>query len=201
MESAHLLLEPLTRLRIPELFEEIGTDPEIYRWLPFATPRSIDEFSAIMEKFINDADSGIRIAYTVVLKESNRALGTTSFLDLNPAHNSLEIGSTFYARRFWRSFVNTECKILMLTEAFESRKVERVTIKTDALNERSRAAILRLGASFEGILRHHMLRPDGTWRDSAYFSILASEWPFIKGNLTNKLERGSSDISDSPQLD
>ncbi len=75
----------------------------------------------------------------------------------------------------------------MLTEAFENRNVERVTIKTDSLNQRSRDAILRIGATYEGILRHHMRRPDGTWRDSAYYSILKEEWPWIKTGLENKL--------------
>jgi len=188
MESEHLKLEVLTSGRIPELFAALGTDPEIYRWLPFARPNSLEDFAPVLEGFIRDTDSGSRIAYAVILKSSSLAIGTTSFLDLNPTHNSLEIGSTFYAKEYWRSFVNTECKILMLSDAFEVRQVERVTIKTDSLNERSRKAILRLGATYEGTLRHHMLRPDGTWRDSAYFSILKSEWPAIEEHLANKLQ-------------
>lgn len=188
MESTHLILEPLSPKRIPELFEELGTDPEIYRWLPFAAPTSLYDFTTTMDRFIAESISEIRNAFAVILKQSDRAIGTTSFLDLNPTQSSLEIGSTFYSRNYWRSFVNTECKLLMLTEAFESRGSERVTIKTDSMNERSRTAILRLGASFEGVLRHHMRRPDGTWRDSAYYSILSSEWPQIKATLRTKLE-------------
>ncbi|MEI6220709.1 MAG: GNAT family protein [Actinomycetes bacterium] len=188
MESEHLKLEVLTSGRIPELFAALGTDPDIYRWLPFAAPTLLDDLATVLNGFIRDTNSGLRIAYAVVLKSSGLAIGTTSFLDLNPTQKSLEIGSTFYAKEHWRSFVNTECKILMLTEAFEVRQAERVTLKTDSMNERSRAAILRLGATFEGILRHHMLRPDGTWRDSAYFSILKSEWPAIEEHLANKLQ-------------
>jgi len=188
MESEHLKLEVLTSGRIPELFAALGTDPDIYRWLPFAAPTLLDDLATVLNGFIRDTNSGLRIAYAVVLKSSGLAIGTTSFLDLNPTQKSLEIGSTFYAKEHWRSFVNTECKILMLTEAFEVRQAERVTLKTDSMNERSRAAILRLGATFEGILRHHMLRPDGTWRDSAYFSILKSEWPTIEEHLANKLQ-------------
>ncbi len=187
MESDRLILEQLTRERIPDLYNEIGSDPEIYRWLAYATPQSRLDFTEIMERFLEEGLLGIRIPFAVVLKGSGRAIGTTSFLDLNPTHNSLEIGSTFYARPFWRSFVNTECKLLMLQDAFEIRKVERVTIKTDSLNERSKTAILRLGAKPEGILRHHMRRPDGTWRDSAFFSILAAEWPIVKESLIAKL--------------
>ena len=187
MESEHLRLDVLTAERVPEIFAALGTDPDIYRWLPFTAPKSVDDLVPVLEGFIRDTDSGSRIAYAVILKSSGLAIGTTSFLDLNPIHNSLEIGSTFYAKEYWRSFVNTESKILLLAEAFDVRQVERVTLKTDSMNERSRAAILRLGATFEGILRHHMLRPDGSWRDSAYFSILKSEWPAVKENLQTKL--------------
>ena len=188
MESTHLRLEALTVERIPELFTAISTDPEVYQWLPFSTPSNLDEFTTIFQNFIDESLIGKRVAFVVILKSTGLAIGTTSFLDLNPAHRSLEIGSTFYAKDYWRSFVNTECKLMMLSEAFEVRGVERVTLKTDSMNQRSRNAILRLGASFEGILRHHMLRPNGTWRDSAYFSILKEEWPTVKANLLNKLE-------------
>ncbi len=191
MESAHIRLEELRVEHIPEIFTALGTDPEVYRWLPFPAPAGIEDLAYVLEGFIRDTASGVRVAYAVVLKSSGKAIGTTSYLDLNPTHNSLEIGSTFYGREYWRSFVNTECKILLLTEAFEVRQVERVTLKTDSMNERSRAAITRLGASFEGILRHHMKRPDGSWRDSAYFSILRSEWPQVKCGLETKLsEKG-----------
>ena len=192
MESEHLLLVPLAQGHIADLYEAIGSDPEIYRWLPFSSPQSLVEFSAILEGFIRDSVSGLRQAHAVILKEGNRPIGTTSFLDLNPTHNSLEIGSTFYAKEFWRSFVNTECKFLMLTEAFEIRGVERVTLKTDSLNQRSRNAIERIGAKYEGILRHHMRRPDGTWRDSAYFSILKEEWPQVRESLLSKMQQGKA---------
>ena len=191
MESTHLRLEKLTVERIPELFTAIGSDPEVYQWLPFSTPSNLDEFTTIFQNFIDESVIGKRVAFVVILKSTGLAIGTTSFLDLNPAHRSLEIGSTFYAKDYWRSFVNTECKLMMLSEAFETRAVERVTLKTDSMNQRSRNAIMRLGASFEGILRHHMLRPNGTWRDSAYFSILKDEWPSVKANLQNKLERAA----------
>ena len=188
MESEHLSILPLTEAHIPSLYEAIGSDPEIYRWLPFSTPQNLEEFSKVLEGFIRDSAAGIRVAHAVILKKGDRPIGTTSFLDLNPTHNSIEIGSTFYSKDFWRSFVNTEAKFLMLSEAFEVRGVERVTLKTDSLNQRSRNAIERIGAKFEGILRHHMRRPDGSWRDSAYFSILREEWPDVKQSLLGKLQ-------------
>ena len=193
MESLHLKVKVLTPERIPQIFAALGTDPEIYRWLPFPSPKNEAELTQVLNRFIADTSTGLRIAYAVILKSTNLAIGTTSFLDLNPTHNSLEVGSTFYAREYWRSFVNTECKLVMLTEAFEVHKIERLTIKTDSINERSKAAILRLGATFEGTLRHHMRRPDGTWRDSAYYSILRSEWPTVKSHLTNKLNMNRSE--------
>lgn len=193
MESTRIRLEPLTAERIPELFDALGSDSEIYQWLPFATPTNFDEFARIFLNFIDETTAGKRVAFAVVLKASERAIGTTSFLDINPTHKSIEIGSTFYAKEYWRTFVNTECKLTLLTEAFEVRDVERVTLKTDSFNERSRKAILRLGATFEGILRHHMLRPNGTWRDSAYFSILRQEWPDLKSKLIGRLESGSTE--------
>jgi len=192
MESEHLFILPLTVVHIPSLYEAIGSDPEIYRWLPFSTPQNLEEFSKVLEGFIRDSAAGIRVAHAVILKEGDRPIGTTSFLDLNPTHNSIEIGSTFYSKEFWRSFVNTEAKFLMLSEAFEVRGVERVTLKTDSLNQRSRNAIERIGAKFEGILRHHMRRPDGSWRDSAYFSILREEWPDVKQSLLGKLQEAKN---------
>ena len=192
MESEHLFILPLTVVHIPSLYEAIGSDPEIYRWLPFSTPQNLEEFSKVLEGFIRDSAAGIRVAHAVILKEGDRPIGTTSFLDLNPTHNSIEIGSTFYSKEFWRSFVNTEAKFLMLSEAFEVRGVERVTLKTDFLNQRSRNAIERIGAKFEGILRHHMRRPDGSWRDSAYFSILREEWPDVKQSLLGKLQEAKN---------
>jgi RimJ/RimL family protein N-acetyltransferase len=192
MESEHLFILPLTEVHIPSLYEAIGSDPEIYRWLPFSTPQNLEEFSKVLEGFIRDSAAGIRVAHAVILKEGDRPIGTTAFLDLNPTHNSIEIGSTFYSKDFWRSFVNTEAKFLMLSEAFEVRGVERVTLKTDSLNQRSRNAIERIGAKFEGILRHHMRRPDGSWRDSAYFSILREEWPDVKQSLLGKLQEAKN---------
>ena len=184
MESARLKLEILEASHLPQIFDELGTDPEIYRWLPFTAPRVLSDLSQVLSGFIDEADKGLRVAYAVILKSSNFAIGTTSFLDLNPKHHSVEIGSTVYGRKYWRSFVNTDCKLLMLTDAFEVQMVERVTLKTDAMNERSRTAIARLGATYEGVLRHHMRRPDGSWRDSAFYSILRSEWPMIKVKLS-----------------
>ena len=104
-------------------------------------------------------------------------------MDYQERNRSIEIGTTFYAKNYWRSFVNSECKLLLLTNAFEHQKLHRVTLKTDGKNERSKSAIQRIGAAYEGALRENMQRPNGSWRDTAYFSILESEWPQVKDRL------------------
>jgi hypothetical protein len=109
-------------------------------------------------------------------------------MDFQEGNRSIEIGTTFYAKKYWRSFVNTQCKYLLLKEAFEVRGLHRVTLKTDANNERSKSAILRIGANYEGALRENMQRPDGSWRDTAYFSILENQWPEIKDRLIEKIK-------------
>ena len=191
METARLRLEVLSPERIPDLFSTIGTEPDVYRWLNFARPETFEDFAKVMNNLIAETTAGLRIAHVVIEKSTNKAIGTTSLMDLKTSPTALEIGSTFYAKDYWRTFVNTECKLMMLTESFEVRGVERVFFKTDSMNERSRKAILRLGASFEGIFRHHMKRPDGTWRDSAFYSILRDEWPAVKQGLIDRANQSS----------
>ena len=114
-------------------------------------------------------------------------IGSTSYLDQVPVHRRVEIGWTFYGQAFWRSAVNTECKLLLMTEAFEVRGYDRLCLKTDTRNERSQRAIERLGATHEGVLRHLVIRKDGTPRDSVFYSVLADEWPAVKAKLEKAL--------------
>ena len=109
-------------------------------------------------------------------------------MDYQVRNRSIEIGTTFYAKKYWRSFVNSECKLLLLSDAFEIQNLQRVTLKTDGKNERSKSAITRIGATYEGTLRENMQRPDGSWRDTAYFSILESEWPAVKERLVELIK-------------
>ena len=118
-----------------------------------------------------------------------RAVGSTRYGNIEPAHRKLEIGWTWIAPAWQRTAVNTECKYLLLSHAFEDLGADRVELKTDARNAASRAAILRIGAIQEGILRHHMLAAGGRVRDTVYFSILADEWPDVKAGLERKLGR------------
>ena len=180
-------LEPLATHHGQELFDVLGHDDEAWRWMIVKTPHSLEEMSAIIGRYLDERDLGNREPYAVVHIETARTIGTTSFMDISRHDRSLEIGSTIYARNFWRSAVNTETKLLLLTEAFEVQNFNRVTLKTDGDNKRSQAAITRLGATFEGTLRAHKLRADGTFRDSMYYSILSSEWPPIKRKLESAL--------------
>lgn len=117
-------------------------------------------------------------------QETGRAVGWTTYIATPGYADSIEIGWTWYGRAVWRSAVNTTCKILLIDHAFDKLGVNRVQLKTDNLNTRSQAAIRRIGGVPEGVLRRQRRRPDGTWRDTAYFSILDDEWPAHRARLT-----------------
>jgi len=179
-------LEPLHESHASSLFKYLGNDAEVWRWLLHPIPGDVVEMRDILTSYIAQRETGWREPFAVIDLATGDAIGTTSFMDIDLANRNLEIGSTFYSSKFWRSAVNTEAKLLLLTEAFEVRKMIRVSLKTDHLNTRSQAAILRIGASLEGTLRHHRTRPDGTLRDSVCYSILVDEWPAAKSALLSR---------------
>jgi RimJ/RimL family protein N-acetyltransferase len=183
MNTSTLKLIPLKFADSPALFQHAGNDSELWRWLPYKDPHQPLEMENIVKKILAEVDLGNREAFAIVPNDLNQAIGVTCFLNAHPQNIEIEIGGTFIGRKFWRTRVNTEVKLLMLTEAFEVRKVERVTFKTDNMNTGSQEAIERLGAQKEGILRHQVKRIDGSWRDSVYYSILSSEWPSVKARL------------------
>jgi RimJ/RimL family protein N-acetyltransferase len=163
---------------------QAAQDPAVWRWLP-SRPRTAEDVAALVEAARADQD---RVAFAVLA--DGRAVGSTSYLDIEVELGGIEIGWTWYAPSVWRSAVTPECKLLLLGHAFDDLGAERVTLKTDALNTRSRSAITRLGASYDGTLRHHRRRPDGTVRDTAFFSILAAEWPGVRDGLVTRLAAG-----------
>ncbi len=167
---------------IPDLLAAGTVDPAVWRWLSVPAPTSVDDVAAIV--IAAQADPA-RLAWAVVV--DGRAVGSTSYLDIDVALGGLEIGWTWYSPAVWSTAVNPECKLLLLGYAFDDLGVERVLFKTDALNTRSRGALGRLGAQYDGTLRHSRRRPDGTVRDSAYFSILAAEWPAVRDGLQTRL--------------
>lgn len=180
-------LEPLATRHTPDLFAALGNDEEAWRWLSTKTPIALHEMAFFVEKALEEAENGIREPYAVIDLQSEKAIGTTSYLDIARADKAVEIGSTIYSRQFWRTAVNTETKLLLLTQAFEVQDYLRVALKTDGENKRSQAAILRLGAKYEGTLRAHKIRTDGTSRDTVYFSIVKNEWPEVQARLVEAL--------------
>ncbi|MEU8177898.1 GNAT family protein [Microbispora hainanensis] len=171
-------LEPLAPGHVPDLFLA-ASDEEIWRHRPEPTPRTEDDTRRLVDKLIADPRT---TQFAVVFKETGRAIGSTGYWGVDGFDESVEIGSTWYGRAYWRTAVNTECKILLLDHAFALGFV-RVVLKTDIRNLRSQAAIERIGGVREGVLRRQYRRSDGTWRDSPLYSILDDEWPAHRARL------------------
>ncbi|MEU6971739.1 GNAT family protein [Kitasatospora aureofaciens] len=186
----HIRLEPLDRRHLADLWATVGSEPEVWRWTMNLPPATEEELGRILDARIAEAADGECVYFAAVDLANDTAVGITGYHDFSAKDEFVEIGGTLYARSVWRTAVNTEAKLLLLTHAFEDLGMGRVFWKTDALNERSRNAIQRLGAQYEGTFRRHRLRPTGTWRDSAYFSMLADEWPAAKSRLEERLSRG-----------
>ncbi|MGQ4487158.1 GNAT family N-acetyltransferase [Streptomyces sp. 372A] len=184
LTGSHVRVEPLAPAHLDDLFAAGGGDDEVWRWLGGPVPRTRQDMEAALAAMLANASY---VPFAVVHLATGRAIGWTAFLDIDVAHERLEIGSTWYGRAHWRTAVNTETKLLLLTHAFEDLGMGRVQLKTDHLNDRSQRAIARLGARHEGVLRRHRRRPDGSWRDTVYFSLLADEWPEAKARLAARV--------------
>ncbi len=186
LAGRHVRLEPLERRHLPGLLAA-AADPEIFQW--FLTPPL--GVGAEMIKWLEDGlraqAAGTEVAWATVRVSDNLVVGSTRFLDIRRPNRGLEIGNTWLARAAQRTAVNTEAKLLLLTHAFENLGAVRVQLKTDERNARSRAAIARLGCTFEGILRRYQARHDGFVRNTAIFSLTAEEWPAAKAALAAKL--------------
>ncbi|QKW51596.1 GNAT family N-acetyltransferase [Streptomyces buecherae] len=196
LEGHTVRLEPLTLAHVPDLFRAGGGDEEVWRWLNHPMPRTEAELREIVAGQLAD-EAKEAVLWAAVLRETGRAVGQTSYLDISVRDERLEIGGTWYGRQVWRTAVNTEAKLLLLTHAFEDLGVGRVQWKTHHLNARSQEAIARLGAHREGVLRRHMAMPDGTWRDSVYYSMLADEWPPARDRLRRRLAAGGQAEADA----
>ncbi|MFE6778670.1 GNAT family N-acetyltransferase [Streptomyces sp. NPDC057702] len=189
LEGRAVRLEPLTLDHVPDLFRAGGGDEEVWRWLNRPMPRTEAELREIIAAQLAEVGKGA-VWWAAVRRADGRAVGQTSYLDISARDERLEIGGTWYGRQVWRTAVNTEAKLLLLAHAFEELGVGRVQWKTHHRNLRSQEAIARLGAHREGVLRRHMAMPDGTWRDSVYYSMLADEWPAAKERLEYRLASG-----------
>jgi N-acetyltransferase len=161
-------------------------DEEICRYLAWPPPAALDETHALIRDAREQMARGQCVAFAQVWNANGRTIGSTRFLDIRPKDRQAEIGSTFLARAYWRTPANTEAKYLLLRHCFESVGYVRVALKTDGRNLRSQAAIERLGAAREGVLRKHM-NVRGYQRDTVYYSILDTEWPAVKARLETRL--------------
>ncbi|MBI3652241.1 MAG: GNAT family N-acetyltransferase [Acidobacteria bacterium] len=185
LEGKRVLLEPLSFKHHTEMCE-VGLDEDI--WLLNPTPvRTSEDMRHYIAAALRDEQHELALPFATIEKESGRVVGSTRFANISREHYRVEIGWTWIGKTWQRSFVNTEVKYLMLSHAFENWKCIRVELKTDALNERSRNAILRIGAKEEGTFRNHMITASGRLRHTVYFSITNSEWPLVKVRLQEKL--------------
>ena len=185
LEGRHVRLEPLTPEHAGGL-AEIGLDEDLWRWIPTSV-RTAEEMSAYVQTALKEQADGSALPFALIEKTSGRVIGSTRYGNIERVHHRLEIGWTWVARAWQRTPINTEAKYLLLRHAFEMLGCMRVELKTDSLNERSRAAIQRIGAREEGIFRNHIITSTGRVRHTVYYSIVDSEWPQVKSRLEAKL--------------
>ena len=187
LEGSVVRMEPLSLDHVAAL-SDVGLDRSLWAltsiWVSTAA-----EMRDYVEQALAEQRAGTALPFATVERATGQVIGSTRFGNYVAAHRRIEIGWTWIAPRWQRTAVNTEAKLLMLTHAFDVLRCRRVELKTSTRNARSRAAMLRIGATEEGTLRQHMINPDGSSRDSVYFSILDGEWPMVKERLAGMLNR------------
>jgi RimJ/RimL family protein N-acetyltransferase len=187
LEGSRVRLEPLAGSHHAALVA-VGLDPELWRWTTtlVRTPADMGAYIALA---LAERDAGRALPFAIVERASGQAVGSTRFAAIERQHRRVEIGWSWLGSPWQRTGINTETKYLLLRHAFETLGCVRVELKTDALNERSRAAIVRIGAREEGTLRRHMITSSGRVRDTVYYSIIGEEWPELKRSLEHRLAR------------
>lgn len=187
LEGKYVRLEPLT-IEYHEEFCRVGLDPEIWKWIhtPVNTPQDMRVF---IEKALLDQAAGTALPFALIDKSSDIVVGSTRYYNIDKQHYQLEIGATWIAKKWQRTAIHTEDLLLLLQHAFETLGCIRVQFKTDSLNEPSIWSMERIGATYEGTFRNHMILPNGRIRHSLYYSILDSDWPDVKENLIKKLSQ------------
>jgi N-acetyltransferase len=183
LEGAHVILEPLEPRHAPGLLAA-GADEETWRYMPLPPPTTLAEVLAMILSASEETASGREVAFAIVERSSGSAVGSTRYLDILRPHRALEIGFTWIGPAWRRSAINTECKLLLLAHAFDVLGAHRVTLKTDARNERSQRAIERIGATREGVLRRHRVCWDGSVRDTVYYGVTDADWPVVAARLS-----------------
>jgi RimJ/RimL family protein N-acetyltransferase len=187
LEGRRTRLEPLSPKHLDGL-AEVGLEPAIWRWMPL-TMTSKADLGAFIDAALAAQAVGREQAFATVDRSSGRVVGSTRYLNIEPAHRRLEIGYTWLAPAWQKTATNSEAKLLMLAHAIEQLGANRVEFKTDARNDPSRKALLGIGAQFEGIFRRHMIVQQVVLRDSAYYSVIVDEWPAVRRHLEQRVER------------
>lgn len=188
LQGRYVRLEPITEAHIPGL-TEIGAGQTFWDFMLYGNINTEADMRGWVCDILARAEKGTDLPFTVIHLASGKVAGATRYLNIMPKDRGLEIGGTWYGMEFQRTAVNTECKYLLLKHAFETLGCIRVQLKTDLRNERSQKAIERIGAVKEGVLRNHMILPDGRIRHSVFYSILDTEWDGVKNRLEEMLVR------------
>ena len=181
LEGSRVRLEPLEARQLDDL-RAVAFDEPVWRWTIMG-PQDEPGLRRWLDAALANQEAGTERPFATIDLATGRAIGSTRFMSIVPEHKRLEIGWTWIGVAYQRTGVNREAKLLQLTHAFETLEANRVEFKTHARNDRSRNALKGIGASFEGVFRHHTIMPDGSLRDSAWFSILAPEWPLVKARF------------------
>ena len=182
-------LEPLSEAHVPDL-AKVGLEPEIWRFMRYGKVETEAHLGAWVRELLDFQAQGTDLPFAVIHQASGNAIGCTRYLHIDPSNRSLEIGGTWYGLEYQGTLVNVECKYLLIKYAFEKLNCIRVWFKADARNLRSQRALERIGAVKEGVLRNHMILPDGFIRDSVVYSLVPDEWPQVKQKLEAELSRG-----------
>jgi len=186
LTGEHVRLEPMT-LEHVEALAEIGVGHDFWDFMVYGKMENTEDMRGWVTDILSRAAKGTDLPFVAVHLASGRVAGATRYLNIMPNDRGLEVGGTWYGIDFQRTVVNTECKYLLFKHAFETLGAIRLQLKTDSRNERSQRAIERIGAVKEGVLRNHMILPDGIIRHSVYYSILDTEWEGVKKRLEERL--------------
>ena len=187
LDGPRVRMEPLAEGHLDDL-ARVAVDAPIWRWT-IAGPIDDAGLRAWLATALANAEAGTEVPFATIDVASGRAIGSSRYMTITPEHRRLEIGWTWIGTAFQRTGANRAAKYLQLRHAFETLGAERVEFKTHARNLASRAALLGIGATFEGVLRHHTIMPDGSNRDSAFYGVIAGEWPTVKARLERRLAR------------
>jgi RimJ/RimL family protein N-acetyltransferase len=188
LTGRHVRLEPMTEAHIPGL-AEIGVGQAFWDFMLYGNMDTEEDMANWVRDILSRAEKGTDLPFVAIHLASGRVAGATRYLNIMPNDKGLEVGGTWYGTEFQRTAVNTECKYLLLKHAFEALGCIRAQLKTDLRNERSQRAIERIGAVKEGVLRNHMILPDGRIRHSVFYSILDTEWEEVKKRLEEMIGR------------